>query len=84
MSNSNMPGPYVDGISALCEQIDSFKFSLQPMSIGTVTEISDGIARISGLRDLMIGEMIEFGKTKQIFEKPEKKSTEDYITGRFG
>jgi len=28
--------------------------------------------------------MIEFGKTKQIFEKPEKKSTGDYITGRFG
>jgi phosphate transport system ATP-binding protein len=28
--------------------------------------------------------MIELGKTKQIFENPEKKSTEDYITGRFG
>jgi len=55
-----MPGPYVDGISALREQIDSFKFSLQPVSIGTVTEISDGIARISGLKDLMVGEMIEF------------------------
>ncbi|KAB3544698.1 MAG: phosphate ABC transporter ATP-binding protein, partial [ANME-2 cluster archaeon] len=27
---------------------------------------------------------VEFGKTKQIFELPEKKSTEDYITGRFG
>jgi len=28
--------------------------------------------------------MIELGKTKQIFETPEKQSTEDYITGRFG
>jgi phosphate transport system ATP-binding protein len=32
----------------------------------------------------LLGEMIELGKTKQIFENPEKKSTEDYITGRFG
>ncbi|MCD6146114.1 MAG: phosphate ABC transporter ATP-binding protein, partial [Methanosarcinales archaeon] len=27
---------------------------------------------------------IEFGKTRQIFEMPEEKSTEDYVTGRFG
>ncbi|MHC1574697.1 MAG: phosphate ABC transporter ATP-binding protein, partial [Candidatus Methanogasteraceae archaeon] len=32
----------------------------------------------------LLGELVEFGKTKQIFELPEKKSTEDYITGRFG
>ena len=32
----------------------------------------------------LLGELIEFGKTKQIFEMPEEKSTEDYITGRFG
>lgn len=32
----------------------------------------------------LLGEMIEFGKTKIIFEKPKQKSTEDYITGRFG
>lgn len=31
-----------------------------------------------------MGELIEFGKTKSIFTKPEKKQTEDYITGRFG
>jgi phosphate transport system ATP-binding protein len=31
-----------------------------------------------------MGEMIEFGETKQIFENPREKSTEDYITGRFG
>ena len=29
-------------------------------------------------------ELIEMGKTKDIFTKPEKKQTEDYITGRFG
>ncbi|OFX47145.1 MAG: phosphate ABC transporter ATP-binding protein [Bacteroidetes bacterium GWA2_30_7] len=31
-----------------------------------------------------MGELIEFDKTKTIFTKPEKKQTEEYITGRFG
>lgn len=31
-----------------------------------------------------MGELIEMGKTNDIFTKPEKKQTEDYITGRFG
>jgi phosphate transport system ATP-binding protein len=31
-----------------------------------------------------LGELIEMGKTNAIFTKPEKKQTEDYITGRFG
>lgn len=31
----------------------------------------------------LLGEMIEFGKTSQIFSKPKEKRTEDYITGRF-
>lgn len=30
------------------------------------------------------GELIEFGLTDQLFTRPEKKQTEDYITGRFG
>jgi len=32
----------------------------------------------------LLGKLVEFGKTKQIFEMPDEKSTEDYITGRFG
>lgn len=31
-----------------------------------------------------MGELIEMGKTNTVFTKPEKKQTEDYITGRFG
>ncbi len=31
----------------------------------------------------LMGEMIEFGKTSQIFSRPAEKRTEDYITGRF-
>jgi phosphate transport system ATP-binding protein len=30
------------------------------------------------------GNLVEFGMTKEIFMKPRKKQTEDYITGRFG
>jgi len=31
-----------------------------------------------------LGELIEFGETKKMFTSPEKKQTEEYITGRFG
>lgn len=30
------------------------------------------------------GQLVEFGSTKKIFENPDKKETEDYISGRFG
>lgn len=33
---------------------------------------------------MLLGEMVEFGKTKEIFTNPKDKRTEDYITGRFG
>jgi phosphate transport system ATP-binding protein len=32
----------------------------------------------------LLGEMIEFGKTEQVFSVPRDKRCEDYITGRFG
>ena len=32
----------------------------------------------------LVGEMVEFGPTKQLFSYPKEKRTEDYITGRFG
>ena len=54
-------------------------------TIVIVTHNMQQAARVSDYTSFfLLGEMIEFGKTKQIFEKPEKKSTEDYITGRFG
>jgi len=33
---------------------------------------------------MLLGELVEFGGTKQIFTAPRDKRTEDYITGRFG
>ena len=32
----------------------------------------------------LLGDMVEYGKTEQIFSFPQDKRTEDYITGRFG
>jgi len=32
----------------------------------------------------MFGELVEWGETTQIFERPARPETEDYIRGRFG
>ena len=32
----------------------------------------------------LLGDLIEFGKTDEMFSQPRDKRTEDYITGRFG
>lgn len=32
----------------------------------------------------LVGEMVEYGETKNLFTYPQDKRTEDYITGRFG
>lgn len=42
------------------------------------TRISDNTAFF------LLGEMIEYDKTEQLFSMPKNKKTEDYITGRFG
>ena len=50
-----------------------------------VTHSMQQAARISDYTAFMyLGELIEFGPTKRIFMKPNRKETEDYITGRFG
>jgi phosphate transport system ATP-binding protein len=33
---------------------------------------------------MYLGELVEFDSTDNVFLKPKKKETEDYITGRFG
>ena len=33
---------------------------------------------------MLLGELVEFGKTEDIFTRPQDKRTEDYITGRYG
>ena len=54
-------------------------------TIAIVTHNMQQAARISDYTAYMyLGELVEFGKTDEIFIKPKKKETEDYITGRFG
>ena len=57
----------------------------EKVSILIVTHNMQQAARVSDYTAfLYLGEVIEFDDTKQIFTNPEKKQTEDYITGRFG
>jgi phosphate transport system ATP-binding protein len=55
------------------------------VTIVIVTHNMQQAARVSDFTAYMyLGELIEYGVTDQIFIKPKKKQTEDYITGRFG
>jgi phosphate transport system ATP-binding protein len=54
-------------------------------TIAIVTHNMQQAARVSDFTAYMyLGEMVEYGVTDEIFIKPKKKETEDYITGRFG
>jgi phosphate transport system ATP-binding protein len=54
-------------------------------TIAIVTHNMQQAARVSDFTAYMyLGELVEFGETDQIFLKPKRKETEDYITGRFG
>ncbi|MGH8811899.1 MAG: phosphate ABC transporter ATP-binding protein PstB [Advenella sp.] len=54
-------------------------------TVAIVTHNMQQAARCSDYTAYMyLGEMMEFGETEQMFVKPKRKETEDYITGRFG
>lgn len=54
-------------------------------TIVIVTHNMQQAARVSDFTAYMyLGELMEFGVTDEIFIKPKRKETEDYITGRFG
>ncbi|AUH53683.1 phosphate ABC transporter ATP-binding protein [Chromobacterium sp. ATCC 53434] len=54
-------------------------------TIAIVTHNMQQAARVSDYTAYMyLGEMVEFGNTDTIFTTPQKKATEDYITGKFG
>jgi phosphate transport system ATP-binding protein len=54
-------------------------------TVAIVTHNMQQAARVSDFTAYMyLGELVEFGVTEQIFMKPVKQETEDYITGRFG
>ncbi len=54
-------------------------------TVAIVTHNMQQAARCSDYTAYMyLGELMEFGETEQMFVKPRRKETEDYITGRFG
>lgn len=54
-------------------------------TVAIVTHNMQQAARVSDFTAFMyLGELVEFGQTDKIFVKPQRKETEDYITGRFG
>jgi phosphate transport system ATP-binding protein len=78
------PASALDPLSTLKieELIDELK---EKYSIVIVTHNMQQAARVSDSTAFFyLGELIEMGNTKKIFTNPEKKQTEDYITGRFG
>jgi len=54
----------------------------------TIAIVTHNMQQASRIADysayMLLGEMIEFGVTTQIFENPKDQRTEDYITGRYG
>lgn len=54
-------------------------------TIAIVTHNMQQAARVSDFTAYMyLGELVEVGDTKQVFTKPQRQATEDYITGKFG
>jgi phosphate transport system ATP-binding protein len=54
-------------------------------TIVIVTHNMQQAARVSTYTAYMyLGEMVEFGATAELFTRPQRRQTEDYITGRFG
>ena len=78
------PASALDPLSTLKieELIEELK---EKYTIIIVTHNMQQAARVSDITAFYyLGELIECGDTKKIFTTPEKKQTEDYITGRFG
>lgn len=78
------PASALDPISTA--KIEELIFELKKdYTIIIVTHNMQQAARISDVTAFFyMGELIEFGDTRNMFTKPKKKQTEDYITGRFG
>jgi phosphate transport system ATP-binding protein len=78
------PASALDPISTA--KIEELIFELKKnYTIVIVTHNMQQAARVSDLTAFFyLGELVEFGKTRKIFTTPDKKQTEEYITGRFG
>jgi len=78
------PASALDPISTA--KIEELIYELKKnYTIVIVTHNMQQAARVSDYSAFFyIGQLIEFGDTKKMFTSPDKKQTEEYITGRFG
>ena len=78
------PGSALDPISTA--KIEELIAELKnDYTVVIVTHNMQQAARCSDYTAYMyLGDLVEFGATEQMFFKPQRKETEDYITGRFG
>ena len=64
---------------------DLMRNLVKDYTIIIVTHNMQQAARVSDYTGFMLlGELVEFGVTRELFTNPREKKTEDYITGRFG
>jgi len=68
------------------ERIEQLMFELKERyTIVIVTHNMQQAARVSEVTGyFLLGELVEFGETGQVFSSPRDRRTEDYITGRYG
>jgi len=86
MSTLPSERPYGLGklLEVLQQQALAFEFDLRPVAMGTVTEVGDGIARIAGLKDVVVGEMLEFeGETQGMAMNLESESVGAIVLGAY-
>ena len=78
------PASALDPISTL--KIEELIYELkQEYTIVIVTHNMQQATRVSDYTAFMyLGDLVEFGDTNKIFTNPDRKQTEDYITGRYG
>lgn len=78
------PTSALDPISTM--KIEDLALELKEnYTIVIVTHNMQQAARISDKTAFfLLGDLIEYNKTTEIFANPQNKKTEDYITGRFG
>ena len=79
-----MPTSALDPVST--SKIEELIYELKnDYTVIIVTHNMQQAARVSDSTAFMyLGDLVEFNETKKIFLKPDRKETEDYITGRFG
>jgi phosphate transport system ATP-binding protein len=83
------PASALDPIATLKIE-DLMQHLKEEYTIVIVTHNMQQAARVSDytaflmIDDLRAGRLVEFGTTNRIFTRPDKKQTEDYVTGRFG